>query len=365
MLSRQPAAERAKHLLSNAAKYLQTSSPVQHPDLSRIMDASMYLPLGDPAYRGHRLMEPNYAENSADSLSFVMDTGEPGATGRDRIEATTGAMAEVVGNHFGGEALNWFRGRSEPVAGGGFRTADWGASFGASLDRKGLTEASAIYEWGPELMDSLSKPLFNATRMTMQSLQGIRPSFSSIRCGRFSGTQQVTLAVEAALPLANLQPLMNELGLGHQHAGLMSACALILGARFTLPPNTSTITLRPLRHGLEFRLDVLLDALPDTPGQILSLLRLSLGERPRSLRSLERWLMAFTPEGYPGPGKFSVLSVWVRPDTSARIALFLRPAPLEGESREDRSANGGGKSPVIPSAGQSTAESWNSWSPEY
>jgi hypothetical protein len=359
----QPAAAQAKSLLSRAANYLQTTDPAKYRDLNRIMDASMSLPLGDPAYEGHRLVEPNYAENSADSLSFVMDTGDPNSTPQDRVESTTEAMSEVVRNHFGGEALDWFRGHSEAISEGSHHTANWGASFGTALDRKGVAEASAIYEWGPELMDSLAAPLFNATRLAIQSLQGVRPSFSSIRCGRYSGTQQVTLAVESALPLANLQPLMQGLGLGHQHAGLMSACALILGARFTLPPNTSTLTLRPLRNGMEFRLDVLLDALPDTPSQILSLLRLQLGERPRSLRSLERWLMAFTPDGYPGPGNFSVLSVWVRPDTPARIALFLRPATLDpkGETIQPHIGNG---QPATP-AKQSSHDAWNAWSPGY
>ena len=79
MLSRQPAALQAKSLLHGAAKVLQTSNPASDSDLSRIMDSSMYLPLGDPAYAGHRLIEPNYTENSADSLSFVMDAAEPGA----------------------------------------------------------------------------------------------------------------------------------------------------------------------------------------------------------------------------------------------------------------------------------------------
>jgi hypothetical protein len=51
------------------------------------MDSSMYLPLGDPAYAGHRLVEPNYTENSADSLSFVMDAAEPGANPQDRSRA--------------------------------------------------------------------------------------------------------------------------------------------------------------------------------------------------------------------------------------------------------------------------------------
>lgn len=363
MLARKPAAARAKSLLGYAARHLHTSDPSEHRDLSHILDASMYLPLGDPAYQGHRLLEPNFAENSSDSLSFVMDAGEPGANPQDRIEQTTGAMSQVVKNHFGNEALNWFRSRSEAVADNSNRTASWGASFGTSLDRNGVTEASAIYEWGPELMDSLSTPLFNATRLALQSLPGLRPSFSSIRCGRYNGSQQITLAVESAMPLANLQPLMQGLGLGHQHAGLMSACALILGARFTLPPNTSTITLRPLRSGMEFRLDVLLDALPDTPSQILSLLRLQLGERPRSLRSLERWLMAFTPDGYPGPGNFSVLSVWVRPDSPARIALFLRPAPLETQNEIIRPTNG--KEQKIAPVAASANQSWQAWSPNY
>lgn len=363
MQSRQPAAVRAKSLLNYAAKHLQTSSPASYRDLSHIVDASLSAPLGDPGYEGHRLLEPNYAENSADSLSYVMDTGGPGATPLDQVETTTRAMSQVVKNHFGNEALNWFRGRSEAIADGSHHSANWGASFGTALDRNGVTEASAIYEWGPELMDSLSAPLFNATQLTMQILKGVRPSFSSIRCGRYSGTQQVTLAVESALPLSNLQPLMQNLGLGHQHAGLMSACALILGARFTLPPDTSTITLRPLRNGMEFRLDVLLDALPDTPSQILSLLRLQLSERPRSLRSLERWLSAFTPEGYPGPGNFSVLSVWVRPDTPARIALFLRPATMETEAAVVNRQNNG--SSIVAPVSASGNESWNAWMPGY
>ena len=363
MLSRQPAALQAKSLLHGAAKVLQTSNPASDSDLSRIMDSSMYLPLGDPAYAGHRLIEPNYTENSADSLSFVMDAAEPGANPQDRIESTTNAMSSVIQNHFGGEALNWFRGRSEAVADTPNRAATWGASFGTSLDRKGMTEASAMYEWGPELMDSLSAPLFNATKLTMQLVKGIRPSFSSIRCGRYNGTQQVTLAVESALPLAALQPLMESLGLGHQHGSLMSACALLLGARFTLPPNTATITLRPLRNGIEFRIDVLLDALPDTPSQILSRLRLQLSERPRSLRGLERWLSAFTPEGYPGPGNFSVLSVWVRPDTPARIALYLRPATLEADVKPAAPRTNGTQ--IIAPVGQSSADGWNAWSPGY
>jgi len=52
-------------------------------------------------------------------------------------------------------------------------------------------------------------------------------------------------------------------------------------------------------------------------------------ERPRSVQGMDRWLMALTPDGYPGPGTVSVLSVWVRPDLPARVALYLRPASLD------------------------------------
>jgi hypothetical protein len=360
MYSRQPAALQAKSLLSHAARHLHTTNPASVHDLSEILDASMYLPLGDSAYQGQRLLEPSYAENHADSLSFEMDTGGPGATPLDRVETTTGAMSQVLKNHFGNEAVKWFDGRSEAIAGGKHHKANWGASFGTALDKNGVTEASATYEWGPELMDSLSTPLYSATRTTLDLLKGARPSFSAIRCGRYSGSQQITFAIESAMPLANLQPLMQALGLGHQHGGLMSACALILGARFTLPPNTSTITLRPLRNGMEFRLDVMLDALPDTPSQILSLLRLQLSERPRSLRSLERWLMAFTPEGYPGPGKFSVLSVWARPDTPARIALFLRPSTLDTGSQMPVQKT---ETQIIAPVSSSSREDWVAWMP--
>jgi len=107
----------------------------------------------------------------------------------------------------------------------------------------------------------------------------------------------------------------------------------------------------------------LLDALPDTPSQILSLLKLQLSERPRSLRGLERWLSAFTPEGYPGPGNLSVLSVWVRPDTPARIALFLRPATLEGDVKPAQPRTNGTQ--IIAPVGQSSANGSNAWSPGY
>jgi hypothetical protein len=103
----------------------------------------------------------------------------------------------------------------------------------------------------------------------------------------------------------------------------------VLGARFVLPPETATITLRPTRGGLELRLDVDLDRLPDVPEPLAPLLQLQMAERPRSVREWQNWLAAFTQEGYRRAGSFSVLSVTVGPDDRAWIALHLRPAAIE------------------------------------
>ena len=177
-------------------------------------------------------------------------------------------------------------------------------------------------------MDSLPPPLYRAARTAMELVPGLRPAFSH-RVGRSTGSQQLTFEMTNALPLASLEPVMRELGLGHQHGSLMSACAFVLGARFVLPPGVATITLRATRSGLELRLDVDLDALPDVPPPLVPLLEMQMAERPRSLRGWQNWMSAFTQEGHPGPGSFSLLSFVVRPDLPARIALHLRPAVID------------------------------------
>jgi hypothetical protein len=370
MKQRASAAQRAKWLLGMAARQLNTASPAAVPDLSEVLDASLYLPPGDPAYRsGQPLLQPRFTETAADNLSFVMDAGGPGATPKDRIESVTQAMSRLVNNHFGSEALHWFRRHCEPAAEGHQRTLGWGAWFGTGLDRNGLHEAQATYEWGPALMDSLPAALYRMARVAVDSLPGLRPAVSAIRCGRSGGSQQITFEIDQAMPLMSLEPLLKNLGLGHQHASLMSATALVLGARFTLPPNTSTITLQPLRNGVEFRLDVILDALPDPPQQLHSLLRMQMAERPRSLRALDRWMMALTPDGYPGPGQASILSVWVRPEMSARVALYLRPAALEGDAprnghQADHHRERGPNRPVADAVSTATAADWSAWTPQ-
>src|SRR5207248_211340 len=117
-------------------------------------------------------------------------------------------------------------------------------------------ESMVTYEWGPDLMDAFPDQLYRLARTAMDAVPSLRPAYTSIRCGRTSGSQQVTFDVDAPLSLAALRPMMDALGLGEQHASLMSAVAFVLGARFTLPADSSKVTLRPTRGGIELRLDI-------------------------------------------------------------------------------------------------------------
>jgi hypothetical protein len=323
-------ATRARSLLHRAAARLGTADPLG--DVGPLIDESLAVPLGAPL-PGDALAA-GFSEQTPDHLNFVLRAEGPGVTPADRMDVAGHALSRIVGDHFGGAARRWVDSRLEPLSAGAAAMADWGAAFGSAYDRNGLTESFMHCEWSPGLMEALPATLHRLARTAAEMLPGLRPAISTIRCGRTAGSQQISFEIDRPLALASLQPLMEAFGLGHRHAGLMSAVAFILGARFRLPPEAAMLTLRPTRQGVELRLDVNLDAIPDLPPQLMALTRLQMTERPRSVQGLDRWLMALTPDGYPGPGTVSVLSVWVRPDLPARIALFLRPAALAAEHGE-------------------------------
>jgi hypothetical protein len=363
-MPRQSVATVAKQLLNHAALRLNAQSPVSL--VSDYLDESLGVPMDDARAGRPRLLETNFSENAPETLAFMVGDA-PRLSAADRLATSTNAASHVVGSRFGPDALRWLESRAEPFRSAAHqRSATWGATFSGAFDRNGATEAAVHYEWGPLLMDSLPAPLYRIARTALETLPGLRPAISSIRCGRSSGSQQITFEIERPLPLANLQELMERLGLGHQHASLMSTCAFILGARFTLPPETAMLTLRPARVGVEMRLDVNLDALPDPPAQLMALIRFQMMERPRSLQALDRWMIAMTPDGYPGPGTVSVLSIWVRPDVPARVALYLNPAVLQQQPRTASAPPSAAETVSPAPAGASAAEaSWSSaaWAP--
>lgn len=326
-MSDDTAAGRARHLLHSAARELRTIDPVDV--LGEELDESLPGRAGASLYRGRRTLEPRFSELSAGPLSFDLVPGGPGASPRERIERATGTMRRLTAQSFGRQALRWLDGRVEVAPALGSYSARWGASMGSGFGPEGVLESAVHMEWGPQLLDSLPAALHRVVQTVLEALPTLRPAFTSIRCGPGSGTQQVTFEVPHALPLDRLGPVMGRLGLGHQHTSLTSACALLLGARYVLPPDAAMITVRLTASGVELRLDVDLEAIPDPPPHLGRLIGLHLTERPRSLRAFRAWVGAMTPHGYGGPGRLSVLSVSVRPDVPARLSLHLCPASIE------------------------------------
>lgn len=307
----------AAALLQGAAQRLHTYNPVT--ELGDMLDESV---------------EPVFDEGTAGTLGFDLTPGGPHASPGDRLSQATSAARRMTARHFGRDALHWLDGHLEVAD--GLRGGAWGASLGSRFGHDGALESAVHLEWGPQLMESLPAPLHRVVQLVLECLPGLRPAFSTVRAGRRGGTQQVTFEIPQVLPLSRLRPLMERLGLGRQHASLVSAVALLLGARYTLPPDAGMLTVRVSRSGVELRLDIDLDAIPDPPPEITRLLQLQMSERPRSLRAFHRWVAALTPEGYEGPGRLSVLSVVVREDLPARLALHLCPAVIERPRRRPR-----------------------------
>jgi hypothetical protein len=269
-------------------------------------------------------LSSQFAENAPGSLSLLV---HPAGSVRDNVDLSTQVARRVVSRHFGPQAARWFDQRIEPASG-----SQSLAFFGGGFDRDGVKESVVGFDVAAHQLEGVSHGLARLARIALGHLAGANVVSTMVRCGRHAGTQQITIAPAGDTPLSSLRPLMDDLGLGHQHPSLMSSAAFLLGARFTLPPGSARVTLRPIRGGVEMRLDVILEAIADPPAQLVSLLRLWMSERPRSIKGFDRWLSAFTFEGLPHAGDVTVLSVWVRPDVSARMALFLRPAALDGPS---------------------------------
>lgn len=338
-----PLSDAIKGRLSHAAHALSAVDPV--PILGGMLDRSFALPPGSPEYARNTLtpgtvpFEPSFAEGTLSEKKAPLRFGiEPlvGASPLARRQEATREVRRLVAPAFGSEALRWFDERSEEWRGSTIDgRAHYGAWFGAAFDGDGVAATKVYYELQPGQAGVLAGRPGSLTRVAQEALPGLWPVFTTIRCGRRSGSQRVTFVHRGTLRVADLGPLMERLGMGHHLPSVMQVVGLALGGRFDLPDQAVMVGLRDTGEGPELELEVLLGRIPDLPPGFLGLLQLGLAERPRELSALTQWLRAFTPAGGEGPGQFSILSIRATPRTPARVNLYLRPIEFELRERAE------------------------------
>jgi hypothetical protein len=318
------ASQQARGLLRTASRVLGTVDPSD--EVGGLLDGALPLPAGHPRYRASHPFEPRFSETAGGALAFSVQVPENGPAGAGGVSAASQEVRHLLGSNFGRRALDWFDRRTDTAR--ATAAGDDATTVISAFDRDGFREAQITYLWGPWFTDALPESAYRVATVVVDTMPGAQPAFTTVRAARQSGSQSMTFRFGAEMPLAALAPMMGELGLGRHHPSLVTAVALVLGARYTLPPESALLTLRPIGRGLELRLDIDLEAIPDLPANVADLLALQLSERPRSLRALEQWVAAFSPDGDGSPGSLSVLSVTVRPDMPARIALHIRPRAI-------------------------------------
>ena len=344
----QALASRVADRLRRAAGLLGTENPV--PSLMGLLNRTFTLPQGDPRYAANALtpgaapFEPSYSALEPDKLRFNMQPLGPEASGIDRRDEATREMRRLVSAFFGREALRWFDERSEPWRGfGSGSNLDYGAFFGTSYDRDGLYTSKVYYENGPGQIESLPMSLFGIVSTAITVMPQLRPLFTTIAATRQVGGQRLTFAHPRPLRIADLQPLLDALGLGLWMPGLLQILGLVLGGRFDLPANATLIGVGQSHDGPDMEIYVLLGIMLNLPPNFLGLLTLGLSERPRELAALERWMAAFAPEDDVWPGRFSILSIRISRTMAPRVSLYLRPVEFEVPPEALRIANGQGQ----------------------
>lgn len=328
--------------LRRAAHRLGTADPV--PPVKDLLERTFALPPGDPRYAHNALtpgaapFEPSYSELQPGALRFNIQPLGPDASGMDRRDESTREMRRLVRTFFGADALRWFDQRSEPWRGfGAGSNLQFGAFFGTGCDRDGLASSKVYYETGAGEIDGLPPGLLRVVGAALTAMPELQPLFTTIAAQRRLGGQRLTCAHPQPLRIADLQPLLDAVGLGERLPGLLQILGLVLGGRFDLPAGSTLIGIGDGANGPEIEIYVLLERIPDLPPDFLGLLTLGLSERPRELTALERWMSAFTPEDDAWPGHFSILSVWTDRSHGPRVSLYLRPAELEVVPRVDTS----------------------------
>lgn len=343
-MAMQPLSNVVKRKVQSAARQLGAADPL--PYVGGLIDRSFSLPLNDARYANNTLtpgaapFEPSFSEREPNVLRFTLEPLGPGASPGSRRDEATREMRRLVGPIFGRDALKWFDGRSEEWRGmNGQGWLHYGAWFGSAWDDDGLYAAKVYYELAPNQIEAVSPSLARLVRLATGAMPSLMPIFTSIGCGRDSGSQRVTFLQRGNLALSDLGPLLNQLGLGHQLPSLMQVVGLALGGQFELPQQSVLIGLRDTEDGPEVKLEIMLGMIPDLPPNFINLLMLALAERPRQLSALQRWMVAFATDSDGSLGRFSVLSVRVTPTSSARVSLYLRPVEFEIQRQIQGSPN--------------------------
>jgi hypothetical protein len=332
-MSSEPLATKVARRLHQAARILGTADPVG--PVQGLITRTFALPEGDVRYGRNALtpmaapFEPSFSELQPQTLRFTIEPLGPEASGVDRRDEATREMRRLVGSMFGRDALHWFDDRSEAWRGFGGGGLNYGAFFGTSSDRDGLSASKIYYETQPNQVGALPRELLGVVQRVMALMPSLRPVFTTLSAQRHAGGQRLTFAQPKAMRLNDFQPILDALGLGARMPGLLQILGLTLGGRFDLPANSTLVAFGQTAEGPEFELYVMLGLIPDLPANFLQLLSLGLNERPRELVALERWLDAFTPEDDVWPGRFSILSVRTSLASPPRVSLYLRPAEFE------------------------------------
>jgi hypothetical protein len=346
-----PLSQLVKERVETASRVLGTASPLRY--VGETLERAFPLPQGDARYADNSLVQdaapilPRFNAAEPDVLRFTIEPLGPQATPVTRRHEATREMRRLVGPLYGRDALAWFDRASEEWRGmSSLSRLSYGAWLTTGYDGDGLRHSTVVYELRPGQLEGLAPALAAVVRAATEALPGLVPLFTSIACGRESGTQRVTFRHRGPLRLRDLEPLLARLGMSHQLPGLMQVVGLTLGGRFELPDGTVLVGLGESPEGPEFRLEIMLGLVPDVPPSFLDLLALGLSERPRELRALARFLRAFAPSPDERPGDVSVLSIRTTPRSSPRVGLFLRP--LEFEVRE---AVANGETPALAHVG--------------
>ena len=338
MRTKPSASDLTKRRFELASRRLGTKNPAEA--IGGLLDRSFHLPAGDPRY-GNNLLTPgkfplehSYSEVAGNAFRLDMQPLGPEATPHARQQEASREMRRLTQQNYGAQALNWFDQRSERWrAGMSHGDSRFGAWFGMATDSHGLQECKVYYEMRENDIDALPPTLKHAARISMQMMPSLVPIFTSIACGRNRGAQRVYFFNQGDLRLLDLEPLLNQLGIGKQLPSLLAAAGVIFGGRFILPEGSVIIGLRDTSKGIEMKLDVLVAGMPDPPQQMYQLLNMVLAERPSSQMGLQRWVQAMTPDHADNPGEIGVISIRVLQDTPARCSLYLRPSGYDQMGR--------------------------------